>query len=194
MSDVPLNIAYYVTGHGLGHATRVVEVCRQLVASGHNVFVVTAAAAGVFTREIPSQQLSVRRAVLDCGSKQQDAFSVDMKGSLELYQETAVDCRDAILATEVNWLKTSEIDLVAVDIVPIAFAAAAAAGLPAVGVSNFSWGMTSVWVLFSPRYTLCCLVSIPDPHCTTCRLHLLRVRQYTRQCRQQLSQDGLADC
>ncbi|KAL0052129.1 hypothetical protein WJX82_008344 [Trebouxia sp. C0006] len=139
MSDVPLNIAYYVTGHGLGHATRVVEVCRQLVASGHNVFVVTAAAAGVFTREIPSQQLSVRRAVLDCGSKQQDAFSVDMKGSLELYQETAVDCRDAILATEVNWLKTSEIDLVAVDIVPIAFAAAAAAGLPAVGVSNFSW-------------------------------------------------------
>ena len=143
MSDAPLNIAYYVTGHGLGHATRVVEVCRQLVAAGHHVFVVTAAAAGVFTREIPSEQLSVRRAVLDCGSKQQDAFSVDMKGSLELYQETAVDCRDAILATEVNWLKTSEIDLVAVDIVPIAFAAAAAAGLPAVGVSNFSWGMTS---------------------------------------------------
>ncbi|KAA6425950.1 MAG: Arabinose kinase isoform 1 [Trebouxia sp. A1-2] len=141
MSDAPLNIAYYVTGHGLGHATRVVEVCRQLVASGHKVFVVTAAAAGVFIREIPSQQLSVRRAVLDCGSKQQDAFSVDMKGSLELYQETAVDCRDAILTEEVRWLKTSEIDLVAVDIVPIAFAAAAAAGLPAVGVSNFSWDL-----------------------------------------------------
>jgi L-arabinokinase len=157
MSDAPLNIAYYVTGHGLGHATRVVEVCRQLVASGHNVSVVTAAPAGVFTREILSQQLSVRRAVLDCGSKQQDAFSVDMKGSLELYQKTAVDCRDAILATEANWLKTSGIDLVAVDIVPIAFAAAAAAGLPAVGVSNFSWGMAPDWVLFSLK----CFAPLP---------------------------------
>lgn len=119
--------------------------------------VVTAAPAGVFTREILSQQLSVRRAVLDCGSKQQDAFSVDMKGSLELYQKTAVDCRDAILATEANWLKTSGIDLVAVDIVPIAFAAAAAAGLPAVGVSNFSWGMAPDWVLFSLK----CFAPLP---------------------------------
>lgn len=140
MSGSPLNIAYYVTGHGLGHATRVVEVIKQLVAAGHSVFVVTAAAATVFTREIPSQQLTVRRAVLDCGSKQQDAFSVDMKGSLELYQEVAVGPRDVIIKAEVEWLQASKIDLVTVDIVPIACAAAAAAGIPAVGVSNFSWG------------------------------------------------------
>ena len=140
MSDTTLTIAYYVTGHGLGHATRVVEVCRHLVSSGHNVHVVTAAAAGVFTREIPSRELSVRQAVLDCGSKQQDAFSVDMKGSLELYHTIAVDKRDALLETEVEWLKSSNIDLVAVDIVPIPCPAAPAAGIPAVGVSNFSWG------------------------------------------------------
>ena len=140
MSGSPLNIAYYVTGHGLGHATRVVEVCKQLVAAGHNAFVVTAAAATVFTREIPSKQLTVRRAVLDCGSKQLDAFSVDVKGSLELYQEVAVGPRDAIIKAEVDWLQASKIDLVTVDIVPIACAAAAAAGIPAVGVSNFSWG------------------------------------------------------
>ena len=132
MSESRLNIAYYVTGHGLGHATRVVEICKQLVAAGHNVHIVTAAQATIFTREIASQQLTVRRAVLDCGSKQQDAFSVDMKGTLDLYK--------AILATEVDWLKTSQIHLVALDIVPIACAAAAAAGLPVVGVSNFSWG------------------------------------------------------
>lgn len=143
MANDPLTIAYYVTGHGLGHATRVVEVCRQLVASGHSVHVVTAASATVFTREIPSQQLTVRAAVLDCGSKQQDAFSVDMKGSLQLYQEVAVDRREAILQEESNWLRINKVDLVAVDIVPIACAAAAAAGIPAVGVSNFSWGEQS---------------------------------------------------
>ena len=136
-----LNIAYYVTGHGLGHATRVVEVCKHLLAAGHIVYVVTAAAAVVFTREIQSQHLIVRRAILDCGSKQQDAFSVDMKGSLELYKDVVVNLRDAILDAEVSWLRATLLDLVAVDIVPIAFAAAAAVGVPAVGVSNFSWGV-----------------------------------------------------
>ncbi|KAL3147999.1 hypothetical protein ABBQ38_014294 [Trebouxia sp. C0009 RCD-2024] len=139
MPDPPVKVAYYVTGHGLGHATRVVEVCKHLVAAGHNVSVVTAAAATVFTREIPSQLLAVRHAVLDCGSKQQDAFSVDMKGSLERYNEVAVQPRESIIKAEVGWLKASKIDLVVVDIVPIACAAAAAAGIPAVGVSNFSW-------------------------------------------------------
>lgn len=140
MNDGRLHIAYYVTGHGLGHATRVVEICKQLVAAGHYVHIVTAAQATIFTREIASQQLSVRRAVLDCGSKQQDAFSVDMKGTLDLYQETVVERREAILSTESEWLKSTQIQLVALDIVPIACAAAAAAGLPCVGVSNFSWG------------------------------------------------------
>ena len=140
MPDPALNIAYYVTGHGLGHATRVVEVCKHLVVAGHNVFVVTAAAASIFTREIPSQQLQVRQAVLDCGSKQQDAFSVDMKGSLELYEQIAVQPRNSLIKLEAEWLTASKIDLVTVDIVPIACAAVAAAGLPAVGVSNFSWG------------------------------------------------------
>lgn len=31
----PLSIAYYCTGHGLGHATRSIEVCKHLVERGH---------------------------------------------------------------------------------------------------------------------------------------------------------------
>lgn len=31
-----LNIVYYCTGHGLGHATRSLEVCKHLIAAGHN--------------------------------------------------------------------------------------------------------------------------------------------------------------
>jgi L-arabinokinase len=38
-----LIFAYYVTGHGFGHATRVVEVVRNLILAGHDVHVVTAA-------------------------------------------------------------------------------------------------------------------------------------------------------
>lgn len=48
----PLSIAYYCTGHGLGHATRSIEVCKHLVERGHTVTVVTGAPARVFLQEV----------------------------------------------------------------------------------------------------------------------------------------------
>jgi len=41
---------------------------------------------------------------------------------------------------QVSWLRTTRTDLVVSDVVPIACAAAAQAGIPAVAVTNFSWG------------------------------------------------------
>lgn len=136
----PLSIAYYCTGHGLGHATRALEVCRHLVERGHSVTVVTGAPARVFLQEVPSSRFVFRKAVLDCGSKQLDPFTVDMKGSLEEYHNTCVVNRESMLESEAQWLQSNRIDLVVSDVVPIACAAAAAAGVPAVCVSNFSWG------------------------------------------------------
>jgi predicted glycosyltransferase len=48
----PLSIAYYCTGHGLGHATRSIEVCKHLVERGHTVTVITGAPARVFLQEV----------------------------------------------------------------------------------------------------------------------------------------------
>ncbi|KAK8954637.1 L-arabinokinase [Platanthera zijinensis] len=109
-------LAYYVTGHGLGHATRVVEIVRHLVESGHVVHVVTAAPEFVFTTDIQSPNLHIRK-----------------------YLETAVIPRASILATEVEWLKSVKADLVISDVVPVACRAAADAGIRSVCVTNFSW-------------------------------------------------------
>lgn len=134
-----LVFAYYVTGHGLGHSTRVVEVARHLCLAGHEVHIVTAAPEFVFKRDITSPKLHIRKVLLDCGAVQSDALTVDCQGSLEQYSRTAVLNRDALLATEVEWLKSVQVNLVATDIVPIACKAAAEAGIPSVCVSNFSW-------------------------------------------------------
>ena len=136
----PLTIAYYCTGHGLGHATRAIEVCKHLVARGPSVIVVTGAPARVFLTQVPSGRFVLRKAVLDCGSLQTDPFTVDTRGSLEEYHRTCVVHRRQLLDSEVAWLKANAIDLVVSDVVPIACAAAAAAHVPAVAVSNFSWG------------------------------------------------------
>ncbi|GLJ10428.1 hypothetical protein SUGI_0128050 [Cryptomeria japonica] len=134
-----LTFAYYVTGHGFGHATRVVEVVRNLVAAGHDVHVVTGAPDFVFTTDINSPNLYIRRVLLDCGAVQADALTVDRLASLEKYSQTAVLPRASILATEVEWLKSIKADLVVSDVVPVACRAAADAGIPSVCVTNFSW-------------------------------------------------------
>lgn len=90
--------------------------------------------------QVPSARFMLRKAVLDAGAKQLDPFTVDVRGSLELYQQTAVVNREEMLAAEVQWLQSNNFDLVVSDVVPIVCAAAAAAGIPAVCVSNFSWG------------------------------------------------------
>ncbi|KAE8665247.1 L-arabinokinase [Hibiscus syriacus] len=134
-----LIFAYYVTGHGFGHATRVVEVVRNLIAAGHDVHVVTGAPDFVFTSEIQSSRLFLRKLVLDCGAVQADALTVDRLASLRKYSETAVQPRDSILATEVKWLNSIKADLVVSDVVPVACRAAAEAGIRSVCVTNFSW-------------------------------------------------------
>ncbi|CAK9182379.1 unnamed protein product [Ilex paraguariensis] len=132
-----LVFAYYVTGHGFGHATRVVEVVRHLISAGHDVHVVTGAPDFVFTTEIQSPRLFLRKVLLDCGAVQADALTVDRLASLEKYSETAVEPRDSILAAEVEWLNSIKADLVVSDVVPVACRAAADAGIRSVCVTNF---------------------------------------------------------
>jgi L-arabinokinase len=57
-------------GHGLGHATRVIEVSRHLLDAGHEVTIVSSAALGRHTRHLPQQHFALRDKLLDCGSKQ----------------------------------------------------------------------------------------------------------------------------
>ncbi|CAL9110946.1 unnamed protein product [Musa textilis] len=134
-----LVFAYYVTGHGFGHATRVVEVVRHLIAAGHDVHVVTGAPDSVFTSNRQSPNLYIRKVLLDCGAVQADALTVDRLASLEKYHQTAVVPRASILAAEVEWLKSIKADLVVSDVVPVACRAAVDAGIRSVCVTNFSW-------------------------------------------------------
>uniref|UniRef100_A0A0E0E605 Galactokinase N-terminal domain-containing protein n=1 Tax=Oryza meridionalis TaxID=40149 RepID=A0A0E0E605_9ORYZ len=139
-----LVFAFYLTGHGFGHATRAIEVVRHLIAAGHEVHVATAVPEFVFTAELPrspSSQclLHIRRAILDCGAVQTDALTVDPLASLLKYHETAVVPRESILRTEAEWLTSINADLVISDVVPVACRVAADVGIPSICIGNFSW-------------------------------------------------------
>lgn len=75
---------------------------RHLIAAGHEVHVATAVPEFVFTAEVRSPRLRIRRVILDCGAVQADALTVDPLATLEkvsspltIFDLSSFPCRDS---------------------------------------------------------------------------------------------------
>jgi hypothetical protein len=129
----------YVSGHGFGHLTRLCEVLRlvRLRAPALPITVVGAVPEPLVRRSV-APPVTLRPVATDVGLVQQDALVIDEPA-------TAARCRafdatwDFRVAGEARFLRAAGARLVLADVPPLAFAAAAAAGLPALGLANFSW-------------------------------------------------------
>src|ERR1043166_5508339 len=130
-------IAVYVSGHGFGHSTRVVCVLDALrgLDQGQPLAVVTSAPRALYQR---LQPLAFRDDECDVGLAQQGALLIDRRGTGERWRAVPSDW-GARVAREADWLQSFGAGLVLGDIPPLAFEAAARAGVPSVGLANFSW-------------------------------------------------------
>jgi L-arabinokinase len=132
-------LAVYVSGHGFGHATRTAEVLRAVRAAAPDrpLGIVTTAPERLFGLAIPGPFL-FRIVECDVGLAQKDALVIDEDATAERYRRFAADL-SARVAREAEWLRSAGARLVLGDVPPLAFEAAAAAGLPSVALGNFSW-------------------------------------------------------
>src|SRR5687768_167943 len=137
-------VALYVTGHGYGHATRAAALARAL--RPWRVRVRTSAPAWIFREENPAAGRSA--AEVDVGMLQPNGVELDLPRTLAAHLRFLDGWNEAV-AREVSFLRALKADLVVGDIPPLAFAAAAKAGLRSAAVSNFSWD----WILeeYAPR-------------------------------------------
>jgi len=133
------SLAVYVSGHGYGHSTRTAEVLRAVREQAPDlpIDVCTSAPASLF-EGVVSPPLSVRRVACDVGLAQKDALVIDEEGTIVAWRRFMAGW-GLLVDGEVAWLRSSAARLVVGDIPPLAFAAAAGAGLPSVGLGNFSW-------------------------------------------------------
>lgn len=132
-------IAAYVSGHGFGHSTRTAEVLRALRerAPGIPLAVVTSAPERLYRDAIPGDLL-YRPLACDVGLVQRGALVIDEAGTLEAWRAFQRD-QPGRIAAEAAWLRGVGARAVLGDIPPLAFDAAAEAGIPASGLGNFSW-------------------------------------------------------
>ena len=131
------SLLYYVSGHGYGHARRSAEVVRALrdVAPEVNVYVRTSAPADIF-RGLTAGP--VRPNEIDVRTVEKDPLCLDWHATLAGAAYLLRRRRQAV-AREVDAVRDVAPSMVVADVPFLAADVAAALGVPAVAVSNFTW-------------------------------------------------------
>jgi L-arabinokinase len=132
-------ILFYVSGHGFGHASRSIELIRELRAQRPDVRVVvrTSVPRWLFA-PIAGETVQVQALETDTGIVQIDSLHLDEEQTARDAGRFFADF-DRRAAIEGAMLQGIGADLVAGDIPPLAFSAAERAGVPSVAIGNFTW-------------------------------------------------------
>ncbi len=133
------HIAYYISGHGYGHAIRSIQVIRELSKQNPYLFfhIRTSAPEWFFPLNLQSNY-SYYLQENDVGTFDHDFHTVDKKATLQRVQRLMRDS-DAYIERERQFLQSAGVELVISDIPPLPFVAAEKAGIPSVAIGNFSW-------------------------------------------------------
>ena len=131
-----LHILFYTSSHGFGHSTRMVEVANRIPLI-HKVTFATMAPEWIYKINA-KRPYFFRNAEIDTGVIQSDLLTVLPEETLKRY-DLLLSRRDEIIENEVKWIKENNVSLIVGDIPPLAFPVAKTAGIPSLGISNFSW-------------------------------------------------------
>ncbi|MBI4886662.1 MAG: hypothetical protein HY824_06190 [Acidobacteria bacterium] len=132
-------IVFYVSGHGFGHASRTIEVINAVLVKRPEtrIGVRTAAPRWLFDLTIRGK---VAFSTLECdtGVVQIDALTLDEADTI---RRASAFHNDLVTraASETRVLRELGAGLIVGDIPPLAFAVGAAAGIPSIGLGNFTW-------------------------------------------------------
>jgi hypothetical protein len=133
-----VQIVFYITGHGFGHASRDVELINTIAAADRSVrFVVrTTVPDWLFARARAA--VDVQPLATDTGLVQIDSLRFDEQ---ETARQAAAFYRtfDERADAEARVLVAAGTDLVVGDIPPLAFAAAERAHVKSLALGNFTW-------------------------------------------------------
>ncbi|KAF8896121.1 hypothetical protein BD779DRAFT_562934 [Infundibulicybe gibba] len=137
----PLCFAYYCSGHGYGHATRVSAFACHLLSLPESlrpiVHIVSSAPKHVFAQSI-AEGASYRYAEIDPVIVQPLAYRVDRQKSVEVLKSFLAR-KESILDTEREWLVKTGVQCVLSDAAFLGCSAAKAANIPSILITNFTF-------------------------------------------------------
>lgn len=148
------HVAFYITGHGFGHATRMAAVAKALTEClpGLRLSIISTTPEWLFRLNL-LRGFRLRPRALDVGVIQPDSIHLDAPATLKAYA-CMLEGQPTVIQEEAEILRRDGVDLVVADIPPAAFLVAQRAGLPAIGISNFTWDwIYADYVRTRPEYS-----------------------------------------
>ncbi len=140
-----MSIAFYISGHGFGHASRETEVIHALAARrpGWPIVLRTAVSPSLLTRSL-RVPFTLLDGPCDTGLVQRDSVTNDdeatSREALAFYATF-----DERVDAECRRLAGLDVRLIVGDIPPLAFAVAHQLGVPSVAIANFTWDWIYEW-------------------------------------------------
>ncbi|KIK80291.1 hypothetical protein PAXRUDRAFT_833609 [Paxillus rubicundulus Ve08.2h10] len=146
-----LCFAYYCSGHGYGHATRVSAFARHLkgLELRPTIYIISSAPQHVFEDSI-SVGVTYRYAEIDPVIIQPVAYRVDRQRSIHALR-SFLSKKDIVVQQEKRWLLSIGADCILTDAAFLGCLAAHAASLPSILITNFTFD--SVYSYLATSYT-----------------------------------------
>jgi L-arabinokinase len=132
-------LAFYISGHGFGHATRDIEVINQILRTRPGTrIVIRSSVPRWFLEYAIHGPFELQPCEADTGMVQIDSLSHDLPATVAKARAFYSQF-ERRAAEEAACLSHLDPAAVVGDIPPLAFAAAARAGVPAIALANFTW-------------------------------------------------------
>ncbi|MHA1300872.1 MAG: glycosyltransferase family protein, partial [Candidatus Helarchaeota archaeon] len=146
------NIAYYITTHGYGHATRSVAIIRALQKIPNlNITVCSAFQNEIVGKWFQSKNINFHKVETLFGVRYKDFIQVDLDLSVNIFKK-ALQKRKKFIDNELDFCKKNKIDLIISDISPFQFDIAYKLKIPSIAISNFDW--YSIFEFIFKKYDL----------------------------------------
>jgi L-arabinokinase len=134
-----VTIAFFISGHGFGHASRQVEIINALAGLRPDVRVIirSAVSPALLARTLTAPH-ELRPGICDTGIVQSSSVTHDDRATVV----AAADFHrtfDVRVREEAQALSGDDVRLIVGDIPPLAFAVARTLNMPSVAIANFTW-------------------------------------------------------
>jgi len=138
-----INICYYISDHGYGHASRSIAVIRRILNSFDfdeiKIYIKTHYPFNFVRRSLSQNNVKVVKTKNDFGVVfKENSVVVDKDKTRNMLNEWLVSWHSYI-QKEKEFCKSHEIDLILSDVTPQPLIAAEEMGIPSVIISNFTW-------------------------------------------------------
>ncbi|MHA2496973.1 MAG: glycosyltransferase family protein [Candidatus Hodarchaeales archaeon] len=133
------SVVYYISDHGLGHATRSLAIIKALCKeeSSLKMSIRTSHNANFMKSALVTKNVPIYAEKNDFGLIEGDSLSISSRATKEVFEEW-MESWQIWLTQEYQRLK-NRVDLLISDICPQPFLLAEKLGIPSVAISNFTW-------------------------------------------------------